>query len=101
MKIFVNKPTEIIRLKIQSKGNKPKYISFIDCGLLDCSVDIYSLLIEYLDKNVKPSEILSQKRVSLTFYNVITKETISESIIGIPVDLIIEIINNKYLKKDE
>ena len=39
-------------MKLQSKDEKPKYISFVDCSLDECFEIVTNYLFEYMDKNI-------------------------------------------------
>ena len=96
MKIFKNKQTPIIRIKLQSKDEKPKYISFVDCTLEECLENIMNCLFEYMDKNFLPSEIQKSKHITITFIDTISKNKKTESIKGITIEQIIELITKKF-----
>ena len=96
MKIFKNKQNEIIRIKLQSKDEKPKYISFVDCTLEECLENIMNCLFEYMDKNFLPSEIQKSKHITITFIDTISKNKKTESIKGITIEQIIELITKKF-----
>ena len=96
MKIFKNKQNPIIRIKLQSKDEKPKYISFVDCTLEECLENIMNCLFEYMDKNFLPSEIQKSKHITITFIDTISKNKKTESIKGITIEQIIELITKKF-----
>ena len=96
MKIFKNKQTPIIRIKLQSKDEKPKYISFVDCTLDECLENIMNCLFEYMDKNFLPSQIQKAKHITITFIDTISKNKKTESIKGFTIAQIIELITNKF-----
>ena len=96
MKIFKNKQNEIIRMKLQSKDENPKYISFVDCTLDECFEIVTNYLFEYMDENFLPSQIQKAKHITITFIDTISKNKKTESIKGFTIAQIIELITNKF-----
>ena len=100
MKIFKNVQTPIIRMKLQSKDEKPKYISFVDCSLEECLENIMNYLFEYMDKNFLPSQIQKAKHITITFIDTISKKRKTESIKGFTIEEIVEIVTKKFTFND-
>ena len=96
MKIFKNTQNEIIRMKLQSKDENPKYISFVDCTLDECFEIVTNYLFEYMDENFLPSQIRKAKVITISFIDTVSKKRKTESIKGFTIAQIIELITNKF-----
>ena len=100
MKIFKNKQTPIIRMKLQSKDENPKYISFVDCTLDECFETVTNYLFEYMDKNFLPSQIRKAKVITISFIDTISKKRKTESVKGFTIEQIVEIVTKKFTFND-
>lgn len=100
MRIFKNKQTPIIRMKLQSKNENPKYISFVDCTLDECLENIMNYLFEYMDKNFIPSQIQKSKHITITFIDTVSKKRKTESIKGFTIEQIVEVVTKKFTFND-
>ena len=100
MKIFKNKQTPIIRMKLQSKDENPKYISFVDCTLDECFEIVTNYLFEYMDKNFLPSQIRKAKVITISFIDTISKKRKTESVKGFTIEQIVEIVTKKFTFND-
>ena len=100
MKIFKNKQTPIIRMKLQSKDEKPKYISFVDCSLDECFEIVTNYLFEYMDKNFLPSQIQKAKQITISFIDTISKKRKTESIKGFTIEQIVDVVTKKFTFND-
>ena len=96
MRIFKNKQTPIIRMKLQSKDENPKYISFVDCTLDECFEIVTNYLFEYMDENFLPSQIRKAKVITISFIDTISKKRKTESVKGFTIEQIVELINKKF-----
>lgn len=97
MKVFKQEKRKIIRVAMQVYKIKPVYISFIETDLEKCYLELTSFLKEYLDKNMKASEIIdSKENVSISFIDTITKERKSFNIKGLNIQKLEDIILKKY-----
>ena len=100
MRIFKNKQTPIIRMKLQSKDENPKYISFVDCTLDECFETVTNYLFEYMDKNFLPSQIRKAKLITISFIDTISKKRKTESVKGFTIEQIVELITKKFTSND-
>ena len=100
MRIFKNKQTPIIRMKLQSKDENPKYISFVDCTLDECFEIVTNYLFEYMDKNFLPSQIRKAKVITISFIDTISKKRKTESVKGFTIEQIVEIVTKKFTFND-
>ena len=100
MKIFKNTQTPIIRMKLQSKDEKPKYISFVDCTLDECFEIVINYLFEYMDENFLPSQIRKAKVITISFIDTISKKRKTESVKGFTIEQIVELITKKFTSND-
>ena len=100
MKIFKNTQTPIIRMKLQSKDENPKYISFVDCTLDECFEIVTNYLFEYMDENFLPSQIRKAKVITISFIDTISKKRKTESIKGFTIEQIVELITKKFTSND-
>ena len=100
MRIFKNKQTPIIRMKLQSKDENPKYISFVDCTLDECFETVTNYLFEYMDKNFLPSQIRKAKVITISFIDTISKKRKTESVKGFTIEQIVELITKKFTFND-
>ena len=96
MKIFKNIQTPIIRMKLQSKDENPKYISFVDCTLDECFEIVTNYLFEYMDKNFLPSQIRKAKVITISFIDTISKKRKTESVKGFTIEQIVEMVTKKF-----
>lgn len=100
MRIFKNKQTPIIRMKLQSKDENPKYISFVDCTLDECFEIVTNYLFQYMDENFLPSQIRKAKLITISFIDTISKKRKTESVKGFTIEQIVELINKKFTSND-
>ena len=96
MKIFKNTQTPIIRMKLQSKDENPKYISFVDCTLDECFEIVTNYLFEYMDENFLPSQIRKAKVITISFIDTVSKKRKTESVKGFTIEQIVELITKKF-----
>ena len=100
MRIFKNTQTPIIRMKLQSKDENPKYISFVDCTLDECFEIVTNYLFEYMDENFLPSQIRKAKLITISFIDTISKKRKTESVKGFTIEQIVELITKKFTSND-
>ena len=100
MRIFKNTQTPIIRMKLQSKDENPKYISFVDCTLDECFEIVTNYLFEYMDENFLPSQIRKAKLITISFIDTVSKKRKTESVKGFTIEQIVELITKKFTSND-
>ena len=100
MRIFKNTQTPIIRMKLQSKDENPKYISFVDCTLDECFEIVTNYLFEYMDENFLPSQIRKAKLITISFIDTVSKKRKTESVKGFTIEHIVELMTKKFTSND-